>query len=133
MKGHRRIVAGEVDHVVLVGQHTGAARQDHVHQPQHVRVLDDLGDGRPQDRVIQRGKVLDDVQAQHVAIAPGKLLQPVDGAVRAFADPVGVAVGMKRASNSGSMTLQSAWCTTRSRKGAALILRRFGSWMVKWV
>ena len=43
--------------------------------------------------MIQRGEVLDDIHAQHVAIAPGELLQPVDGPVRAFADPVGVAVG----------------------------------------
>jgi len=38
---------------------------------------------------------------------------------------------MKRRSNAGSMTLHSAWCTTRSRNGAALILRRFGSWITK--
>ena len=38
---------------------------------------------------------------------------------------------MKLASNAGSMTWHSAWCTTRSRNGAALIKRRFGSWMMK--
>ena len=39
--------------------------------------------------------------------------------------------GEKRRSKAGSMPLSKAWWTTRSRNGAALMSRRFGSWMTK--
>ena len=34
---------------------------------------------------------------------------------------------MKPRSNNGAITARTAWCTTRSRNGAAEIVRRFGS------
>ena len=74
------------------------------------------------------GKELAHVALQHVGIAPGELLGAVQGAVRALADPVGVAVGDEAALEDGSMRYR-AWCTTRSRNGAAEISRRLGSWM----
>ena len=49
--------------------------------------------------------------------------------MRAFADLVGVAIADEARSKIGSMTLHSAWCTTRSRNGAAEIRRRLGSRM----
>ena len=45
--------------------------------------------------MIDRWEVLDDVEPQHVAVAASILLQLVDGAVRAFANAIGVAVWMK--------------------------------------
>jgi hypothetical protein len=47
---------------------------------------------RAQDLVVDRGEMLDDIGAQHVAIALRELLQPVDGPVRALAGTIGVAV-----------------------------------------
>jgi hypothetical protein len=52
--------------------------------------LRDLG---AQDGVIQRGKMLDDISAQHVAISPRAILQLIHRAMCAFAGAVGVAVG----------------------------------------
>ena len=43
--------------------------------------------------MVDRRKVLDDVGAQHVAVALRELLQPVDRPVRPLADAVGIAVG----------------------------------------
>ena len=45
-----------------------------------------------QDGVVDRREVLADVCPQHVAIAARELLQPVDRAVGALAEPVGIAV-----------------------------------------
>ena len=90
--GGEQVVAGKPDHRVLLVQHAGAAGQDRVDQPQHRLVADHLGQAFAQDGVIQRRKVLDDVQAQHVAIAPGELLQPVHRPMRALPHAIGVAV-----------------------------------------
>ena len=43
--------------------------------------------------MIQRREVLHHIHTQHVAMALGEPLQAVDGAMRSFADAVGVAVG----------------------------------------
>ena len=43
--------------------------------------------------MIDRRKVLDDIQTQHVSVSAGEVLQAIDGPMRALADAVGVAVG----------------------------------------
>ena len=77
------------------------------------------------------GKNCAHVALQHVAKACGRTLAAVQRAVRALADPVGVRVRDKARAHSGSITRTRAWCTTRSRKGAAEIRRRLGSWMAE--
>ena len=91
-RGREQVVPGKPHHAVLVAQGVATAGQDGLDQ------VDDAGLGHPiaqaveQDRMIDRCEMLADVSAQHVATATGKLLQAVDGAVRAFAHPVGIAV-----------------------------------------
>ena len=43
--------------------------------------------------MIDGWEVPDDIDAQDVAISPGEELQPVDGFVSPFADPIGIRVG----------------------------------------
>jgi hypothetical protein len=73
--------------------------------------------------------MLNDIQAQDIGETSGKLLEPVQSPMGSLADPVGITVKHEPRSNCGSMTWQRACWTTRSRNGAALILRVFGSWM----
>lgn len=79
--------------------------------------------------VVNGREVFNDVAMKDVAVAFNPGVGLVQGAVGAFADAASVAGGwgMKRLSQIGSMTRQRAWWTTRSRKGAALTRRRFGS------
>ena len=68
--GGEQVIARKVNHRVLVGERARTAGEDAVGQPAHVLVVDPAREFGAQDRVIQRRKVLDDVAAQHVAIAP---------------------------------------------------------------
>ena len=43
--------------------------------------------------MVDGSEVLPDVGSQHVAMAPCEVLQPLDGAVGAFPDTIGIAVG----------------------------------------
>ena len=75
------------------------------------------------------GKNWRNVALEHVAIAARKVLAAVQGAVGALADPVGIAVVDEGPLKDRLDDAHRAWCTTRSRKGAAEIRRRLGSWM----
>src|SRR5205823_1041137 len=55
-------------------------------------IMNETRELRPQYGMIQRRKMLYDIDAQHVAISPCPLLQLIDCAVRALADPVSIAM-----------------------------------------
>jgi len=87
------IVTGKVDHLILVRQHALTAADDPLDQPSHRVLRDRLKEQITHDGVIDGRKMLDDIDAQDVAVTPGEELQPVDGFVSPFADPVRVGVG----------------------------------------
>ena len=87
-----QVVRRKPHHVVLVVQHVAPAGEDELDQTHQIRLGHQLAQALEQDRMIDRREVLADVGAQDVAMTSRELLQTVDGAVRALADPVGVAV-----------------------------------------
>ncbi len=87
-----QIIAGEPDHVVRLAEHAHTTLQDAIDQPHHIRIVDFAAQNFAQDGMIHRREKLPHVALEHVAIAAGKRLAAVQGAVRPFADPVGIAV-----------------------------------------
>jgi hypothetical protein len=116
-----QVVAEEVVHDFLLRV---AVVDDLTDQPQHVRVFDLAGHEFLDDGVIQRREELLDVGLENIAEAPGELLATLNGGVRPFALATGIGVGNERPLED---RLVRAWWTTRSRYGAALIWRFFGS------
>ena len=88
-----RVSPRKVRGCVFLRQHAGAAVQDAVDQPQHVRIVEFARQRATQDGVVDRREELLDVALQDVAVAAGERRAAVEGAVRALADAVGVAVG----------------------------------------
>jgi hypothetical protein len=84
-----KVVAWEANVAIFIIEDAAAAADDRLHQRHHIR----FGDLKPkdveQDGVIYRRKVLHDVGAQHVSIASGEDLQPIDGPMRPLADTIG--------------------------------------------
>ncbi len=63
-----------------------------VDQPQHAGIVRSCGPAALQDGVVDAGKELAHIALQDIGVAAGKLLGAVQGAVGAFADPVGVRI-----------------------------------------
>ncbi len=87
-----QIIAGEPDHVVRLAEHAHTTLQNAIDQPHHIRIVDFAAQNFAQDGMIHRREKLPHVALEHVAIAAGKRLAAVQGAMRPLADPVGIAV-----------------------------------------
>ena len=107
--------------------------QDRFDQGHEVRLGHELAQAFEQNEMIDRREVLADVGAQHIAIAARELLETVDGAMRAFADAIGVAIRNEHALEARLDDRAQGVVDDAVANTAALILRRFGSWMKKCV
>ena len=67
------------------------------------------------------------VAPQNVATTVAQPLVARQRPVRPLPRPVAQVCSMKPRSNRGATTACTAWCTTRSRKGATELVRRLGS------
>ena len=88
-------------HSVGIGQNSGTAGDNSLHQPAHIIITDCPGQGVIENGMINGREVLDDIETQHITIAARKVLQTVHGAVRAFRGTVGITVGDKTALEPG--------------------------------
>jgi hypothetical protein len=82
--------------------------------------------------VVDAREELRDVGLEDILVPLDQRLAAGERPMRPFADAIREGVREKTRSNNGSITAQSAWWTTRSRNGAALIFRRAGSWTTKF-
>ena len=90
--GGEQIVVRKPDHVVFVVEGVGTAVEDRADQRHDVGLGNLAAQSLEQDRVVDRGKVLADIGAQHVRVLPREVLAALDGAMGALAEAVGVAV-----------------------------------------
>ena len=93
----QQIIAGEVDHLIHLGQYAYAAIEDEIDQAQRLRTGYPARQLGAQDGVIDAGKELPHVALQDVGVAAGEPLAAIQRAVRALADAVGVAISDERA------------------------------------
>ena len=90
-----QVVAGEVNNVVLLGQHIFAPFQNEIDEVTEAWLFDFAPEGVAQDGVVDAGEKLAQVELKKVGIAAGVLLGTRQGPMGPFADPVGVGVGDK--------------------------------------
>ena len=88
-------------HGIGIGQDSGTAGDNSLHQPSHIIVTDCPGQYIIENGMIDGREVLDNIKTQHITIAVREVLQAVHGAVRAFPGAVGITVGDKTALEPG--------------------------------